>query len=203
MKYPKIIRGAHSQPPPGTLMTLYLAPSEDMVKERLRTQAELRELATLPSGVNLPTEGNTLAERVTIGEKMDFAAGSGFTAYPILVNSGGYDSKTVGSAQQLSDENDLQFKFVGSDTEVYGFADLLKNRGHVALICDIDHKGNAFKLFGMKDIPAFFTEIKIDSGQKPGDKRELTAKIAERSGRTLKTYPVAFLHGETGLPLAP
>lgn len=202
MKLSKFTRTCDTdQLPAGTKAKLYLACTCDVSNEVLRTQRELRALATLPVGITLPTTENKLAERVTIGEPITFAGnGNGFTAYDIVIQSGSYTSKTAGEVQFLSFNSELMFSLAGTDAEVLGFADMVVNRGLMALIGDIGGVDD-YTLFGMKDIPAYITEVDATSGAKPGDKRIANFKLADISGRSLKKYPLGTLH-TSGLPLA-
>jgi hypothetical protein len=187
--------------PAGVKARLYLACTCDVQQDRLRTYSELRALSVLPSGITLPTTENKLSERVTIGEAVVFPlAGTGFTAYDIVITSGSYSSKTKGEAQFTAFENEVTFMMKGSNAEVVGFADLINNRG---LLCVIGDMGGAddYKLFGQKEHPAFITSIDIESGAKAGDKRVSTFKIADMSGRSLRDYPLSKLH-PSGLPIA-
>lgn len=187
--------------PAGLKARLYLACTCDVQQERLRTYSELRALATLPAGITLPATENKLTERVTIGEAVVFpAAGTGFTAYDIVITSGSYTSKTKGDAQFSAFENEVTFSIEGSSGEVVGFADMINNRG---LLCIVGDMGGAddYKLFGQKEHPAFITSIDIESGAKAGDKRQSTFKIVDMSGRSLRDYPLTKLH-PSGLPIA-
>jgi len=202
MKLAKFLKTCDTdQLPAGLKAKLYLACTCDVAADTLRTYKELRALATLPSGVTLPSTENKLAERVTIGEPIAFSGtGNGFTAYDIVINSGSYNSKSQGETQFLSLNNDLMFSFAGTDAEVLGFTDMILNRGIVALIGDIGGVDD-YNLFGMKDMPAFVAEVDINSGAKAGDKRIANFKISDLSGKVLKKYPLGTLH-PSGLPMA-
>jgi len=87
------------------------------------------------------------------------------------------------------------------EDEALGFKKMVANREFTAIIGDLGTSGNDFKIAGFRDIPAFIKDVTIDSGSKPGDKRVLSGKIVETSGRGMFVYPVATLH-PNGLPMA-
>jgi hypothetical protein len=202
MKLAKFTRSCDSDDmPAGIKARLYIACTCDVQQDRLRTYSELRALTVLPSGITLPTTENKLTERVTIGEAIFFpTAGTGFTAYDIVITSGSYSSKTKGDPQFTAFENEVTFMMEGSNGEVVGFADMINNRG---LVCIVGDMGGAddYKMFGQKEFPAFIQSIDIESGAKAGDKRVSTFKIADMSGRSLRDYPLSKLH-PSGLPIA-
>ena len=203
MKFPKSQKPNNFQPlVAGTQARLFLAHALDMVQERLRTVAELRAMAALPTGITLPNTVNPLAELGTIGEAIAFSGtGNGFTMYPIVVNSGKYSDKMTGEQQHTGDLVEMDFHMILPEDEALGFKKMVANREFTAIIGDLGTSGNDFKIAGFRDIPAFIKDVTIDSGSKPGDKRVLSGKIVETSGRGMFVYPVATLH-PNGLPMA-
>ena len=203
MKFPKSQKSNTFQPlVPGTQARLFLGHALDMVQERLRTVAELRAMPALPTGITLPGTVNPLAELGTIGEAIVFGGtGNGFTAYPIVVNSGKYEDKMTGEQQHTADTVEMDFSMILPEDEALGFKKMVTNREFIAVMGDLGTSGNDFKMCGSKDIPCFVKDVLISSGSKPGDKRILTGKIVETSGRGMYVYPVAALH-PNGLPMA-
>jgi hypothetical protein len=203
MKFPRSMKSNDFQPlVAGTQARLFLAHALDMLQERLRTQAELRAMAALPTGITLPAGVNPLAEGGTIGEAIAFSGtGNGFTAYPIVVNTGKYTDKMTGEQQHTGSMVEVDFSMILPEAEALGFQKMVANREFVAIIGDLGTSGNEFKIIGSRDIPAFVKDVTIDSGSKPGDKRVLTGKIVETSGRGMYVYPIANLH-PNGLPMS-
>lgn len=147
-----------------------------------KTVYELRE----PTDTSTPT----LGDKVKIGEAFTYSQGKGFAKFTIIPDSGNVSSELVGEAGFQAFKNGFKGMIKGiGDPQREWLQELADSCGGAVVL--VPRRDGDYNVFGSKISPVV-PKVKVDSGNKAGDKSGIDIEFEDNSGIIYRTYPAAL-----------
>jgi hypothetical protein len=131
---------------------------------------------------------SNFAAVVNVTSALVMKTGKKFNKLYCVRNEGKASAKSAGSIKFIASENDLEILVPGSQAELKGFVEYIKNRDLILLV---PHRNGEVSMWGNQDLAASLKSFEWMDGSKPGDQQGFKLVFAS-DGKLPWTYTAAI-----------
>jgi hypothetical protein len=142
------------------------------------------DILTFPKPVADPSN---YAAVVSVTSALVMKTGKKFNKLYCVRNEGKASAKSAGSIKFIASENELEILVPGSQAELKGFVEYIKNRDLILLV---PHRNGEVTMWGNQDLAASLKSFEWMDGGKPGDQQGFKLVFAS-DGKLPWTYTAA------------